>query len=131
MPKATTAACPHEGGRGPASDRCHWSGLKRCAGGRLVHRWPAKRSASSYSGDRERGGAHAPQTAAGALGAAVTILGRSIAQLRELDELSEGRVRARFLTLDVVEDELPSAHLVIGPVLVQERERRSSSPGGC
>ncbi|MGY4497851.1 alanine dehydrogenase [Bradyrhizobium sp. GM24.11] len=52
------------------------------------------------------------------MGAEVTILGRSIPRLRELDELFESRVRTRFSTIDAVEEEVFAADVVIGAVLV-------------
>jgi alanine dehydrogenase len=62
-------------------------------------------------------GTHAARMAVG-LGAEVTILDRSIPRLRELDELFEGRVRTRFSTIDALENEVFSADVVIGAVLV-------------
>jgi alanine dehydrogenase len=52
------------------------------------------------------------------LGAEVTILDRSIPRLRELDELFAGRVRTRFPTIEAIEQEVFSADVVIGAVLV-------------
>ncbi|SHN84717.1 alanine dehydrogenase [Bradyrhizobium erythrophlei] len=62
-------------------------------------------------------GTNAARMAVG-LGAEVSILDRSIARLRELDELFGGRVRTRFSTLDAVEEEVFTADAVIGAVLV-------------
>jgi alanine dehydrogenase len=62
-------------------------------------------------------GTHAARMAAG-LGAEVTILDRSIPRLRELDELFEGRVRTKFSTIEAVEEEVFSADVVVGAVLV-------------
>jgi alanine dehydrogenase len=62
-------------------------------------------------------GTHAARMAAG-LGADVTIIDRSIPRLRELDELFEGRVRTRFSTIDSIEQEVFTADVVIGAVLV-------------
>jgi alanine dehydrogenase len=62
-------------------------------------------------------GTHAARMAVG-LGAEVTILDRSIPRLRELDELFGGRVRTRFSTIDVLENEVFAADVVIGAVLV-------------
>src|SRR5271154_1388775 len=62
-------------------------------------------------------GTHAARMAAG-LGADVTILDRSLPRLRELDELFAGRVRTRFSTIEAVEQEVFSADVVIGAVLV-------------
>jgi len=62
-------------------------------------------------------GTNAARMAVG-LGAEVSILDRSIARLRDLDELFGGRVRTRFSTLDAVEEEVFAADAVIGAVLV-------------
>jgi alanine dehydrogenase len=62
-------------------------------------------------------GTHAARMAVG-LGAEVTILDRSLPRLRELDELFDGRVRTRFSTIDVLENEIFAADVVIGAVLV-------------
>jgi alanine dehydrogenase len=62
-------------------------------------------------------GTHAARMAAG-LGAEVTVLDRSLPRLRELDELFEGRVRTRFSSLASIEEEVFSADVVIGAVLV-------------
>src|SRR6202022_1287404 len=52
------------------------------------------------------------------LGAEVTVLDRSIARLRELDEMFAGRVRTRFPTIEAIEQEVFSADAVIGAALV-------------
>jgi len=62
-------------------------------------------------------GLHAARMAAG-LGADVSILDRSIPRLRQLDDLFGGRVRARYWTIDALEEEVFSADLVIGAVLI-------------
>lgn len=62
-------------------------------------------------------GLHAARMAAG-LGADVSILDRSIPRLRQLDDLFAGRVHTRFSTIDALEDEVFSADLVIGAVLI-------------
>jgi alanine dehydrogenase len=62
-------------------------------------------------------GTHAARMAAG-LGAEVAILDRSLPRLRQLDELFQGRVRTRFSSLETIEDEVFSADVVIGAVLV-------------
>jgi alanine dehydrogenase len=62
-------------------------------------------------------GTHAARVAVG-LGAEVTILDRSIPRLRELDELFKGRVRTGFSTMDVLENEVFAADVIIGAVLV-------------
>ncbi len=65
-------------------------------------------------------GTQAARMAVG-LGAEVTILDRSIAQLRELDELFAGRARTRFSTIEAVEQEVYAADVVVGAVLVPGR----------
>ncbi|HTO30650.1 MAG TPA: alanine dehydrogenase, partial [Pararhizobium sp.] len=62
-------------------------------------------------------GLHAARMAAG-LGADVSILDRSIPRLRQLDDIFAGRVHTRFSTIDALEEELFSADLVIGAVLI-------------
>src|ERR1700681_2904766 len=62
-------------------------------------------------------GTHAARMASG-LGAEVSILDRSIPRLRELDEMFEGRVRTRFSTMEAIEQEVFTADVVIGAVLV-------------
>jgi len=62
-------------------------------------------------------GTHASRMAVG-LGAEVTVIERSIPRLRQLDELFGGRVRTRLSTIEVVEQEIASADVVVGAVLV-------------
>jgi alanine dehydrogenase len=62
-------------------------------------------------------GSHAARMATG-LGAEVSILDRSLPRLRELDEMFEGRVRTRFSTIEAIEQEVFTADVVIGAVLV-------------
>jgi alanine dehydrogenase len=62
-------------------------------------------------------GLHAARMAVG-LGADVSILDRSIPRLRQLDDLFAGRVHTRFSTIDALEEEVFSADLVIGAVLI-------------
>src|SRR6201992_3532419 len=62
-------------------------------------------------------GTHAARMALG-LGAEVTILDRSIARLRELDELLGGRARTRYSTAASIEDEITEADVIVGAVLV-------------
>lgn len=62
-------------------------------------------------------GTHAARMAAG-LGAEVIVLDKSLPRLRELDELFEGRVRTRFSGIETIEEEVFSADVVIGAVLV-------------
>jgi alanine dehydrogenase len=62
-------------------------------------------------------GLHAAKMAAG-LGADVSILDRSIPRLRQLDDLFAGRIHTRYSTIDALEDEVFSADLVIGAVLI-------------
>jgi alanine dehydrogenase len=62
-------------------------------------------------------GTEAARTAAG-IGATVTVLDRSLARLRVLDEMFAGRVVTRYATRDAVADELAAADVVVGAVLV-------------
>src|SRR5438094_7008956 len=62
-------------------------------------------------------GTQAARMAAG-LGAEVTVIDRSLPRLRELDDLFAGRLRTRFSTIEAVEDEVFTADVVIGAVLV-------------
>jgi len=62
-------------------------------------------------------GLHAAKMAVG-LGADVTILDRSLPRLRQLDDIFSGRVHTRFSTIDALEEEVFSADLVIGAVLI-------------
>jgi alanine dehydrogenase len=52
------------------------------------------------------------------LGADVSILDRSIPRLRQLDDIFNGRVHTRYSTIDALEEEVFSADLVIGAVLI-------------
>ncbi len=93
--------------------------LKRHAGGRglLIGGVPGVPAARVVVIGGGVVGTHAARMATG-LGAEVTILDRSTARLRALDELFEGRVRTRFSTIDAVEEEVFAADVVIGAVLV-------------
>lgn len=62
-------------------------------------------------------GTHAARMATG-LGADVSILDRSLLRLRQLDELFQGRARTRFSTIDAIEEEIRTADVVIGSVLI-------------
>ncbi len=62
-------------------------------------------------------GTQAAQMAIG-LGAEVTILDRSLARLRALDDQFHGRVRTRYSTREAIRDEAFSADAVIGAVLI-------------
>lgn len=62
-------------------------------------------------------GLNASKMAAG-LGAKVTILDRSIPRLRELDDIFNGRVLTRYSTIEALEEEVFSADMVIGAVLI-------------
>jgi alanine dehydrogenase len=62
-------------------------------------------------------GTHAARMAVG-LGAEVSIIDRSLPRLRALDELFQGHVRTRFSTLDAIEDEIRTADIVVGSVLI-------------
>jgi alanine dehydrogenase len=52
------------------------------------------------------------------LGAAVTVLDRSLPRLRELDDIFNGRIRTRYSTIEALEEEAFSADMVIGAVLI-------------
>ena len=62
-------------------------------------------------------GTQAARMAVG-LGAAVSILDRSLPRLRELDDLFVGRIATRYATREAVAEEIASADAVIGAVLV-------------
>ncbi|MGV6873602.1 alanine dehydrogenase [Pseudochelatococcus sp. B33] len=95
------------------------SALKRYAGGRglLIGGVPGVKPARIIVIGGGVVGTHAARMAVG-LGADVTIFDRSLPRLRQLDELFEGRVRTRFATIDAIEEEVFSADVVIGAVLV-------------
>jgi alanine dehydrogenase len=95
------------------------SALKRYTGGRglLIGGVPGVRPARVAVIGGGVVGTQAARMAAG-LGAEVTVLDRSIPRLRELDELFEGRVRTRFSTAGAIEEEVFSADVVIGAVLI-------------
>ncbi|HTK36380.1 MAG TPA: alanine dehydrogenase [Caulobacteraceae bacterium] len=52
------------------------------------------------------------------LGAEVSMLDRSIPRLRHLDEVFGGRVRTRYSTAEALEEEVVSADVVVGAVLI-------------
>ncbi|WP_417415591.1 alanine dehydrogenase [Hoeflea sp.] len=52
------------------------------------------------------------------LGADVTILDRSLPRLRQLDDIFGGRVHTRYSTIEALEEEVFSADVVIGAVLI-------------
>jgi alanine dehydrogenase len=62
-------------------------------------------------------GANAADMAVG-LGAAVTVLDRSLPRLRQLDEIWGGRVRTVYSTKDAIDELTVESDLVIGAVLV-------------
>lgn len=62
-------------------------------------------------------GLHAAKMAAG-LGADVSILDRSLPRLRQLDDIFNGRVHTRYSSIQALEEEVFSADLVIGAVLI-------------
>jgi alanine dehydrogenase len=62
-------------------------------------------------------GTHAAKMAIG-LGADVTIIDRSIARLRQLDDIFGGRVKTVYSTVDAIERNVVRSDLVIGAVLV-------------
>src|ERR1700716_1988415 len=95
------------------------SALKRSAGGRgvLLGGVPGVVPARVVVIGGGVVGTHAARMAVG-LGAEVSVLDRSLLRLRELDELFGGRVRTRFSTIEAIEQEVFSADVVIGAVLV-------------
>lgn len=52
------------------------------------------------------------------LGADVTILDRSLPRLRQLDDIFKGRVHTRYSTIEALEEEVFSADVVVGAVLI-------------
>lgn len=62
-------------------------------------------------------GTNAAKIAVG-MGARVTVLDRSLARLRELDDLFQGRLLTRYATLEAIEEEVLSADLTVGAVLI-------------
>ena len=52
------------------------------------------------------------------LGAEVVVLERSIPRMREIDELTDGRVITRYSSINAIEEEIIKADVVIGAVLV-------------
>lgn len=62
-------------------------------------------------------GLNAAKMAVG-LGADVTILDRSIPRLRQLDDIFNGRIHTRYSAIESLEEEVFSADLVIGAVLI-------------
>ena len=56
------------------------------------------------------------------LGAEVVVLERSIPRMRQIDELTGGRVVTRYSSLHAIEEELVKADVVIGAVLVPGAE---------
>ncbi|NKB53028.1 MAG: alanine dehydrogenase [Rhizobiaceae bacterium] len=62
-------------------------------------------------------GTNAAMMAVG-MGAQVTILDRSIARMRELDEMFNSRITTRYSTVNALEEEVFSADVVVGAVLI-------------
>jgi len=62
-------------------------------------------------------GLNAAKMAVG-LGADVTIVDRSLGRLRELDDIFSGRIHTRYSTIEAVEEEVFSADVVVGAVLI-------------
>ena len=62
-------------------------------------------------------GTQAARVAVG-MGAAVSILDRSLPRLRELDDMFSGRIVTRYPTREAIAEEIASADVVIGAVLV-------------
>lgn len=52
------------------------------------------------------------------LGANVTILDRSIARLKQIDEMFDGRIKTLFSTTETIEAQITTADAVIGAVLI-------------
>jgi alanine dehydrogenase len=95
------------------------SALKKPAGGRglLIGGVPGVEPARIVVIGGGIVGTHAARMAVG-LGAEVSILDRSLPRLREIDELFSGRVRTRFSTFEAIDDEVATADVVIGAVLI-------------
>jgi alanine dehydrogenase len=93
--------------------------LRRLTGGRgvLMGGVPGVRPAKVVVLGGGVVGTHAARMAAG-LGAEVSIIDRSLPRLRQLDELFEGRVRTLASTMESIENEVLSADVVVGAVLV-------------
>ncbi|MGZ2405088.1 alanine dehydrogenase [Rhizobium ruizarguesonis] len=62
-------------------------------------------------------GLHAARMAAG-LGADVSILDKSLPRLRQLDDIFAGRIHTRYSSIQALEEEVFSADLIIGAVLI-------------
>jgi alanine dehydrogenase len=62
-------------------------------------------------------GINSAKMAAG-LGADVTIIDRSLPRLRQLDDIFNGRVHTRFSSINAIEEEVFSADIVVGAVLI-------------
>ncbi|WP_421725362.1 alanine dehydrogenase [Bauldia sp.] len=62
-------------------------------------------------------GTQAAQIAVG-FGAEVIIVDRSLPRLRDLDDLFQGRVKTRYSTLEAIREEVFSADIVVGAVLI-------------
>ncbi|MGN6549326.1 MAG: alanine dehydrogenase [Pararhizobium sp.] len=62
-------------------------------------------------------GLNAAKMAVG-LGADVTILDQSIPRLRQLDDIFNGRVHTRYSTIEALEEEVFSADVIVGAVLI-------------
>ncbi|MBA2127495.1 alanine dehydrogenase [Hyphomicrobium methylovorum] len=94
-------------------------GLRRSTGGRgvLLGGVPGVKPAQVVVLGGGVVGTHAARMAAG-VGADVTIIDRSLARLRQLDELFEGRVRTLASTMESIESAVDAADVVIGAALV-------------
>jgi alanine dehydrogenase len=94
-------------------------GLRRHSGGRglLMGGVPGVKPAKVVVLGGGVVGTHAARMAFG-LGADVSILDKSVARLRHLDEFFEGRANTIYSTMDSVESEVLAADVVIGAVLV-------------
>lgn len=93
--------------------------LRRSTGGRgvLMGGVPGVESAKVVILGGGVVGTHAARMAAG-LGADVSIIDRSLLRLRQLDELFEGRVGTLASTMEMIENQVLVADVVIGAILV-------------
>jgi alanine dehydrogenase len=93
--------------------------LKRPAGGRgvLIGGVPGVPAARVVVIGGGVVGMHATRMAVG-LGAEVTLLDRSLPRLRELDDMFMGRVRTLYSTSEELDNEIATADVVIGAVLI-------------
>ena len=93
--------------------------LKKTAGGRgiLLSGVPGAEAANIVIIGGGVVGTNAAKLAVG-MGARVTILDRSVPRLRYLDDIFDGRLITRYSTAQAIEENLATADLVVGAVLV-------------